>query len=111
MPGRSYDPITIDWQIKSTTISDVHLLCHQGDQPDQPRCGLRYRIFAPRAVKKEEHDFGSIERQAFVWSKLDAKVLGQRSPTALAIELRHPVDIGNVGRESVAESDKHMVGV
>ena len=43
-----------------------------------------------------------IERQAFVRSKLDAKVLGQGSPTALAIEFSHPVDIRNVGRESVA---------
>jgi len=113
-------PINRDGVVASTRHLSVDQIGHDqrcppalssGDQPDQPRCGLRYRIFALRAVKKEEYDFGSIERQAFVWSKLDAKVLGQRSPTALAIELRHPVDIGNVGRESVGERQTYGRGI
>ena len=51
-------------QIKSAAINDVHLLRHQRDQPDQPR-RVSSTEYAPRAVKNEEYDFGSIERQAF----------------------------------------------
>jgi hypothetical protein len=61
--------------------------------------GTEYLRHAP---SRKKNDFRSIECQAFVRSKLDAKILGQGRPAAVAIELCHPVDIGNVGRESVA---------
>jgi len=53
----------------------------------------------------------SFERKALVRSELYAKILRQYSPSTLAIELSHPLDIGRVSRKFVAKRDKFMGGI